>query len=297
MVAITSCDHCSTTLRVKDHLIGKAIRCPVCSKPFRVRVGTTSVISEASDSSPMVFEGEAGEETVSPTRKLEDDREFFAQPENPEIEQQVLVKSKKRKSTRNFLSMGFIILLAMTALGWGVYEALKNAAEKAPEIVLDLQGGAELRKQNFTTWTEVAGPFRGFHCRMPAKPEETVDNENLVYSAKLAHDQYGTFEFLVQQGDHPEWNGVFSNIDRDLICDGVPNGNVLSVAYHSRIQNGDTTIHRYVLSSKDLRVSNQKVVVQKFCFDGWVVTSLWIGKNGVERGPEVSYYFHSIFED
>lgn len=204
----------------------------------------------------------------------------------------VSAQHQKRRRQRAVLiasgSLAAIMLIVGTVVAFQY--AYDNAAiplELANPQSVDVEKlNGEWRPYGDTRW--------GYSLRMPGEPTISGEGEQQPRSLSLNDPEFGTMKFEMRQEAHPEWNEFFAKVDRDEIFKGVPAGNIMKISSEVTYQTDSTTVHRYILVSKESRLTKNVAVVHKFSVDGKTITVLWSGPRKMLRSPEVLYFFSSV---
>ena len=299
MTTIAKCTHCESAFKVKDHLIGKAVRCPSCGEAFRVELKakppqakqkpTTRVKSTESN---VASSNPLSSDTASPVSSADG---FFDTYDDGDAAYSAKVVSARDQKRRRQLtamiasgSLAAILLIVGTVVAFQyVYDHAEMPLELADPRTVDVEKlEGDWRPSSDTHWA--------YTVRMPGQPEITTDSKQEVRSLTLRDPQLGTMKVEIRKESHPEWNEYFATLDRAEIFQGVPAANVMKISSNVTYQTGVVAVHRYMLVSKDGRLTKNVAVVHKFSVDGKTITALWAGKREKLRSPEVLYFFSSL---
>ncbi|WP_158261386.1 MULTISPECIES: MJ0042-type zinc finger domain-containing protein [Pirellulaceae] len=303
MTAIAKCTNCDSAFKVKDHLVGKAVRCPRCGEPFRVASGgsRTTIAPKVSESAGnKTLEGEAGDSSVnssSPdTLSAESSADaFFDTHEDVDALYAANVTSARQRKQRRQMTVligsgcvAAILLIVGTVIAFQ-YAYDKNA------IPLELADPRVVDTENLNgTWRPYSDTHWGYTVRMPGDPRIQTEDEDQIRTLTLKDQEFGTLRVEFRKESHPEWNEFFAKVERDEIFQGVPAGNVMKISSDVTYRTDSVAVHRYILVSKDSRLTKDVAVVCKFSAKGKTITAMWSGKREMLRSPEVLYFFSSL---
>lgn len=300
MTTIAKCKSCDSAFKVKDHLVGKAIRCPRCGEAFRIE----SAGGVSPKSLPAAGNETAGSEAKAPTvgplsseapTGQSSSEGFFDTHEDVDATYAANVVSAKHRKRRRHLT--FLIAggsLAAIMLIVGTVVAFQYAYDNAA-VPLELADPRSVDTAKLDgSWRPYSDTVWAYALRMPGEPEISTDDADQVRSLTLSHQEFGTMKFELRKESHPEWNEYLAKLDRDEIFQGVPSANVLKVSSEITYRNDSVAVYRYILVSKDRRLTKNVAVVHKFSLDGKTITAMWSGKREMLRSPEVLYFFSSI---
>ncbi|GAA4421347.1 MJ0042-type zinc finger domain-containing protein [Bremerella cremea] len=290
MTTIAKCTHCETTFKVKDHLVGKAVRCPRCQQAFRIRmtpVVTSRHKKPATDTSATVAEPE-------PASPPPDD-DFFGSPEDPDtLYDQTVAHAQLRKRKRHWATVIAIGSIASLVLICGTVAALQFAYQEIDlsNELADLESvDVESLRGN---WRPVSDPHWGYLIRMPGDPDLQESTSGDTVTLVLPDRELGRMRLEVRKEANDAWNNYFARLEREEILAGVPGANVMEIRSSQVNWSGKVAVYRYFLTPKDRRVSTNVTVVQKFSTEGKTITVQWSGPRQQLGSPEVFYYFNSV---
>ncbi|QDU75641.1 hypothetical protein Pan97_26750 [Bremerella volcania] len=303
MTTIAKCTNCDSAFKVKDHLVGKAVRCPRCGEAFRVESNGSSS-KKASKSRPTAgsktVQAETKDNSVDPVSSEaspapSSSEGFFDTHEDVDaIYAANVVSAKHRKRRRQLTlliasgSLAAILIIVGTVVAFQyVYDNADIPLELADPQSVDI---AELDG----SWRPYSDTHWGYSARMPGEPQVTTEDGDQVRSLTLRDPQFGTMKVELRKESHPEWNEFFAKVDRDEIFRSVPAGNVMKISSEITYRTDSTAVHRYILVSKESRLTKNVVVVHKFSVGGKTITVMWAGKREMLRSPEVLYFFSSV---
>ncbi|MHC2066340.1 MJ0042-type zinc finger domain-containing protein [Bremerella sp. T1] len=297
MTTIAKCTHCESTFKVKDHLVGKAVRCPRCGDAFRVQaqagIATTprKHARAASTTTPAVT---TEAEPLAVSAPVEEDFYHNADDDpNAKYEGNVATARlrKKKRHVTFLISCGAIAALVLIG---GTVAALQYVYDKA-EMPLELAEPQSFDVEKLSgNWRPYGDTKLGYALSLPGEPQITQSPNDEDIRVVFRDPQFGNMIFEMQSDANPEWNDYFASIDSDEILRGVPAANFMKRSSSSIHWVGSTAVHQYVLTSKDTRLTKNVAVVQKFFADGKTVTVIWAGKRSQLRSTEVSYFFASV---
>lgn len=299
MTTIAKCTHCDSAFKVKDHLVGKAIRCPRCGEAFRVELKAKPPQVKQKPAARV----KAAEPNVAAADPLSSEAPlppssadgFFDAPEDGDAiysAKVVSARDRKRRRQVTFMvasgSLVAILLIVGTVVAFQyVYDHAEMPLELADMRTVDVEKlEGDWRPYSDTHWA--------YTVRMPGDPEITTDSKEEVRALLLRDPKFGTMKVEIRKESHPEWNEYFATLDRAEIFQAVPAANVMKISSNVTYQTGLVSVHRYVLVSKDSRLTKNVAVVHKFSVDGKTITALWAGKREMLRSPEVLYFFSSL---
>lgn len=294
MTTIARCTHCDATFKVKDHLVGKAVRCPRCNQAFRIQEKQSAAVSfscKSDLSEPETAEPPPGQST--PTAAADDD--FFSTKEDPNaVYQSNVALARDRKMKRQLIIMISVGVIAALILIGGTVVAV-NYAYQNTELDWEL---AELNDIDVATlqgdWRPVIDSRLQYQVNMPGKPEVATAEDGNVVTVEYTDPELGQFFFEIRKETHDEWNETFAKLDRKEIFSNVQGGNLMQIRSEATNWVDSIAAHRYFLTSQDVRITKTVTVVQKFSVDGKTITALWSGKRSRLRSPEVYHFFTSI---
>jgi len=205
-----------------------------------------------------------------------------------------VVSAKKRKQQQRLVFMIGSGSLAAVVLIAGTIVAFQYAYEKA-SVPLQLADPRTINAGELKgNWRPYSDTHWGYTVRMPGEPVVNTKGDDEVRSLMLRDPQFGTMKLEIRKESHPEWNEYFANLDRDEIYQDVPAANVMKISSEVTYRTDSVAVHRYILVSKDSRLTKNVAVVHKFSTDGRTVTAMWSGKRSMIRSTEVLYFFSSL---
>lgn len=297
MTAIAKCTNCDSAFKVKDHLVGKAVRCPRCGEAFRVgSVGTRPKALKSVGNESL--EGDLEDSSASspkPSAFASTAESFFDTQDDVDAAYAANVTSaRQRKQRRQLTILMASGSLAAILLVVGTVVAFQFAYdENAIPLELGDPRLVDTEKLN-GSWRPFSDTHWGYTVRMPADPQIKTDVEDQVRTLLLRDPQFGTMKVELRKESHPEWNEYFGKVDRDEIFRDVPAGNVMKISSDVTYRTDSVAIHRYILVSKDSRLTKDVAVVHKFSAKDKTITAMWSGKREMLRSPEVLYFFSSL---
>lgn len=300
MTAIAKCTNCDSVFKVKDHLVGKAVRCPRCGEAFRIASGgsrsaTGPKCSLGKDS----FKGNTDDGTTPSSVQASENAPsvevFFDTQDDVDATYAANVMSaQQRKQRRQVTVMIACGSLAAILLVVGTVVAFQYAYDENA-IPLELGDPRLVAVESLSgSWRPFSDTHWGFTVRMPGEPEMKTKGENQVRTLTLEDSQFGTMFVELRKESHPEWNDYFAKLERAEIFQGVPAGNVMKISSDVTYRTDSVAVHRYILVSKDRRVTKNVAVVHKFSAKGKTVTAMWSGNREMLGSPEVRYFFSSL---
>ncbi|WDI41910.1 MJ0042-type zinc finger domain-containing protein [Bremerella sp. P1] len=302
MTTIAKCTNCDSAFKVKDHLVGKAVRCPRCGEAFRVETSgraTKSTAKTTSVAEKNLAERKKQEPSVDPllvepSTELASSEGFFDTHEDVDaIYAATVVSAKQKKRQRQLIFMIASSSVAAILLIVGTVVAFQYVYDNA-DIPLELNIPVNIDVSKLEgNWRPSSDPQWGYTVRMPGEPEISTDDDK-VRTLKLRDPQFGTMTLELRKEAHPEWNEFLAKVDRDEVFQGVPAANVMKISSEVTYHTDSVAVHRYILVSKDSRLTKNVAVVHKFSVEGTTITAMWSGKRDRIRSPEVLYFFSSL---
>jgi len=302
VTTIAKCTHCDSAFKIKDHLVGKAVRCPRCGEAFRVESKavlppkSSKPASKAPSQAAVAVAKSSGVDPLASaaTSAPSSSEGFFDAHEDVDaIYAANVVSAKYQKRRRQLTVLIASGSLAAIMLIVGTVVAFQYAYDNAA-IPLELADPRSVDVEKLDgTWRPHADTHWGYAVRMPGEPEVSGGDDRQPRLLSLRDQQLGTMKFEIRKEAHPEWSEFFAKVDRDEIFQGVPAGNIMKISSETSYQTDSITVHRYILVSKESRLTKNVAVVHKFSVDGKTVTVLWSGPRKMLRSPEVLYFFSS----
>ncbi len=302
MTTIAKCTNCDSAFKVKDHLVGKAVRCPRCGEAFRVEanrgksISSSKLSSAGSKSARPITQSTSVDPVASETLAAAPTAEgFFDTAEDPDaIYGAHVVSAQKRKRQRQLVLLLASGGLAGVLLLVGAIVAFQYVYDNA-DIPLELADPKSINVEELAgNWRPYGDTHWGYSLRMPGEAEVGTDKDEQIRALSLSEGRFGLMKFEIRKESHPEWNEYFAKLERDEIFQGVPAANVMKISSDVTYRTDSIAVHRYILVSKDTRLTKNVAVVHKFSVEGRTITAMWSGKREMLRSPEVLYFFSSI---
>lgn len=299
MTTIAKCANCDSAFKVKDHLVGKAVRCPRCGEAFRVeaseRSSSTAVYSTAVAAADPSFESKVAEPVIGGVPSSSNGEGFFDTHDDVDaIYTANVATAKQRKRRRQLTVLIASGSLAAILLVVGTVVAFQYAYDNTA-VPLELANPRSIDTAKLDgSWRPFSDTHWGYTLRMPGEPEIRTTDQDQVRALTLRDRQFGMMKVEFRKESHPEWSDYFAKLNRDEILQGVPASNVMKISSETTYRTETVSIHRYILVSKDSRLTKNVAVVHKFSVDEKTITAIWAGQREMLRLPEVLYFFSSI---
>lgn len=296
MTAIAQCDHCRSTFQVKDHLVGKGVRCPVCEQTFRVRPTAAVGGAVKLKAGKGGHEPEAELPKIPKIRRHDDDDQFFSNPVDAnKVYAETSASFRERKKFERKLIMGGVAVLFLAIVAGGVLIAYRYAAQSDSLSMADFEFPKITRDEVEGSWLEQTSESLGLRFEAPGEINLQFDPETEVTKLESHDKKLGTFRVYHVPEANPYWNKWVPTIKEKDAERFIPEETFLNSRTHRSTSVGPVKVHRYRFAGKEGPTASQRVaLIRMFSVDDQSYVVLWVGPGSRSESREVRYFFQQF---
>lgn len=297
MTAIAQCDHCRATFQVKDHLVGKGVRCPVCAETFRVRPtaavgGAVKLKSGQGNDEPDVEIPKIPKKK----RRRDGDDQFFSNPVDPNrVYAETSAAFRERKKVERKLIMGGMAVLFLAIVAGGVLVAYRYASQSDSLGIAEFEFPKITRDEVEGSWLEQTSDSLGLRFEAPGEINLLYDPENEITKLESHDKKLGTFRVFHVPEANPNWNKWVPTIKEKDAERFIPEETYLKSRTYRATTVGPVKVHRYRFAGKEGPTASQRVaLIRMFSADDQTYVVLWVGPGSRSESREVRYFFQQF---
>jgi len=296
VTAIAQCDHCRATFQVKDHLVGKGVRCPVCAQTFRVRPTAAVGGAVTFKSGKGTHEAEVELPKIPKTRRRDDDDQFFSNSVDAnQVYAETSAAFRERKRFERKLIMGGVAVLFLAIVAGGVLVAYRYASQSNSLVIAEFEFPKITRHEVDGSWLEQTSDSLGLRFEAPGEINVQYDPETRITKIESQDKKLGIFRVYHVPEAHPFWNKWVPTIKEKDAERFIPEETYLNSRTYRATSVGPVKVHRYRFAGKEGPTASQRVaLIRMFSVDDQTYVVLWVGPGSRSESREVRYFFQQF---